>query len=159
ATRSLQPLMVVFAGWRQFHRSISVCVSAALLLLTGVVFWEENPSKKGGQKPSERKADEKHDKKAPLKVLEPAKLDHWTTLIPPTTPMGMDIYESGTYTAKDQATEPELFDRVRKAVALEWAQRVKQDAIASELKPAKVGTFEALFFESMIDARIGNKVH
>ena len=84
---------------------------------------------------------------------------HWTGCIPPTAPMGMDIYETGTYSAKDKATEPELFERVRKAVALEWAQRVKQGAQAGDLKPAKVGPFDSLFFESMIDARTGGKVH
>lgn len=84
---------------------------------------------------------------------------HWTACIPPTAPVGMDIYETGAYSARDKATEPELFERVRKAVALEWAQRVKQGAQADDLKPAKVGPFDALFFESMIDARTGNKVH
>ena len=73
---------------------------------------------------------------------------HWTACIPPTMPVGMDIYEVGTYSAKDKAKEPELFERVRKAVALEWAQRVKQDAQADDLKPAKVGPFDALFFEA-----------
>ena len=84
---------------------------------------------------------------------------HWTACIPPKAPVGMDIYEAGTYSANDQASEPALFEHVRKAVALDWAQRVKPEASAEELKPAKVGTFDALFFESMIDARDGGKVH
>jgi len=83
---------------------------------------------------------------------------HWTACIPSTASVGMDIYEAGTYSAKDKAAEPELFERVRQAVALDWAQRVKPDAKAADLKPAKVGTFDALFFESMIDARDGGKV-
>lgn len=83
---------------------------------------------------------------------------HWTACRPPTVPVGMDIYEVGTYSAKDKASEAALFERVRKAVALEWAQRVKEGAKADELKPAKVGPFDALFFESMIDARTGSKV-
>ncbi|MEA3208709.1 MAG: hypothetical protein QOE70_1766 [Chthoniobacter sp.] len=84
---------------------------------------------------------------------------HWTACIPPSAPMGMDIYETGTYSAKDKAREPELFERVRKAVALDWAQRVKPGSQADDLKRAKVGPFDALFFESMIDARTGSKVH
>jgi len=84
---------------------------------------------------------------------------HWTACRPSTVPVGMDIYEYGTYSTKDKAKEPELWERVRKEVALEWAQRVKKGAKADELKPAKVGSFDALFFESMIDARTGGQVH
>jgi hypothetical protein len=32
-----------------------------------------------------------------------------TACIPPTAPVGMDIYEIGAYSAKDRAREPELF--------------------------------------------------
>lgn len=84
---------------------------------------------------------------------------HWTACIPSTAPVGMDIYESGTYTARDKAKEPELLERVRTEVALQWAQRVKQDAIAAHLKPAKVGPFDALFFDAMLKARNGAQVH
>jgi len=54
-------------------------------------------------------------------------------------PDGMDIYEMGAYSAPDKAGEAELFPKIRGAVSLEWAQRVKPGAAESELKPAKSG--------------------
>ncbi|WP_395743872.1 hypothetical protein [Prosthecobacter sp.] len=84
---------------------------------------------------------------------------HWLACRPATFPVGMDIYEMGTYSAKKKEDEAALFEKVRKEVALEWAKRVKPEAKAEDLKPAKVGAYEALHFEAMIPARTGGDVH
>ncbi|WP_395737368.1 hypothetical protein [Prosthecobacter sp.] len=84
---------------------------------------------------------------------------HWQACRPKTFPVGMDIYEMGAYSTAKKEDEAALFEKVRKEVALEWAKRVKQDASADDLKPAKVGEFEALHFEAMIPARTGGDVH
>lgn len=78
---------------------------------------------------------------------------HWLACIPPTFLVGMDIYEMGTYSASKKANEAALFAKVRQEVALEWAQRVKKDAKAEDLKPVKVGGFDALHFDAMVPSQ------
>jgi hypothetical protein len=83
---------------------------------------------------------------------------YWLACIPPTFPVGMDIYEMGTYSADDKADEAALFAKVRQEVALQWAKRVKSDTQAADLKPAKVGGYEALHFEALLPTRNGKEV-
>src|SRR5207237_3081135 len=79
---------------------------------------------------------------------------NWLMLVPPSFPVGMDIYELGTYSSDDKATEKELFKKVRTEVAFEWAQRVAEDVDRTHLKPAKVGPYDALFFEAMVPSQL-----
>ncbi|WP_395749164.1 hypothetical protein [Prosthecobacter sp.] len=83
---------------------------------------------------------------------------HWVACIPPTFPVGMDVYELGTYSAAKKEDEAALFEKVRKEVALEWANRVKKDVKAADLKEAKVGSYEALHFDAMIPSREGKEI-
>ncbi len=83
---------------------------------------------------------------------------HWLMLIPPSFPVGMDIYEMGTYSAADPADEAELFKKVRAEVALEWAQRVYKEAETGDLTPAKVGDYDALYFEKLLGANQGKPI-
>jgi hypothetical protein len=84
---------------------------------------------------------------------------NWLMLIPPTFQVGLDIYESGTYSADDETETAELLARVPREVALEWAQRVKPETTAQALQPARVGAFDALFFESSVPSRLGYDLH
>ncbi|MCX7008255.1 MAG: hypothetical protein NTY53_13580 [Kiritimatiellaeota bacterium] len=84
---------------------------------------------------------------------------HWLTLVPPTFPVGLDIYEIGAYSAVDPAQEKALFKKVPAEVALEWAQRVKKNATRKELKPGKVGPYDAWFFEAMVPTHLGQDAH
>jgi len=80
---------------------------------------------------------------------------HWLMLIPPSFPVGMDIYEMGTYSADDKADEEDLSKKVRAEVALEWAKRVHPDAEPDDMRPAKVGQYEALSFEALVPSQLG----
>jgi len=75
---------------------------------------------------------------------------NWVMYVPPQFPVGMDIYEMGTYSTKDKAGETEFLERIRTDVALEWANRVNPKAIKADLKPAKAGQNEALFYETLL---------
>ena len=82
----------------------------------------------------------------------------WTMYVPPSFPVGMDIYEMGTYSHNKKEKETELFERVRSEVALEWAQRVHEGAKAKDLKPSHVGSYEAVYFEAMIPSQLGKDI-
>jgi hypothetical protein len=83
---------------------------------------------------------------------------NWLMCVPPSFPVGLDIYEMGNYSSADKATESAFRNKVRAAVALEWAQRVKENAVPDDLKRAKIATFDALFFESMIPSQLGKQI-
>jgi hypothetical protein len=74
---------------------------------------------------------------------------HWMMYIPPNFPVGMDIYEFGRYSTK-QDDKKAFFESIRTDVALEWAQRVNPETSEEDLKPANVGTYEALFYERLL---------
>ena len=84
---------------------------------------------------------------------------NWETYIPAVAPVGMDIYEMGQYSTKKRDGQAALMNRVRREMSLDWAHRVKPDAAEGDLKPAQVGKFEALHFDSMVPANDGRKVH
>ena len=79
---------------------------------------------------------------------------NWLMLIPPSFPVGMDIYEMGSYSSDDSDAEQELFTKVRAEVALEWAQRVHKQATAEDMQAAKVGPYDALYFEALVPSQL-----
>lgn len=83
---------------------------------------------------------------------------HWLAFIPATFPVGMDVHELGTYSAAGRRYEAALFIRVRQETALDWAKRVKPDAKLEDLKPARVGGFDALHFDALVPAQDGKDV-
>ena len=83
---------------------------------------------------------------------------NWVMHVPPTFPVGMDIYEMGRYSSEEKAGEQDFANKIRSAVALEWAQRINENARQEDLKPTKVGTFDALFYESMIPSQLGKEI-
>lgn len=89
---------------------------------------------------------------------KPVDKGHWLMLVPPAFPVGMDIYEMGTYSSSDKATEKEFLQRIRADVAVEWAQRVKEDVAQEDMKQAKVGAFDALHFEAMVPSQLGKEI-
>jgi hypothetical protein len=83
----------------------------------------------------------------------------WLMLVPPGFPVGLDIYEMGVYSADVQAEEPKLLERVPIGVALGWIARIQVNADKDSLKAAKVGTHDALFFETTVPSQVGEDVH
>ena len=83
---------------------------------------------------------------------------NWVMHVPPTFPVGMDIYEMGTYSPMEGDADAEFANRIRQQVALSWATRVNPEATAKDFKPAKVGEIDALYFESMVGSRVGKEI-
>ncbi len=83
---------------------------------------------------------------------------NWMMYVPPVCPLGMDIHELGTYSSDDKNKERDLLERVPREVSLEWAKRAKDEVDPKELKPAKVGSYDALFFDTMMPLRDGSTV-
>lgn len=92
------------------------------------------------------------------KGWKPVDRGNWTMFVPPTFAVGMDIYEMGTYSSDEKNHEKQLLARVPVEVSMEWARRVKKEAAQKDLQPAKVGAYDALFFESMIPSQSGAPV-
>lgn len=84
---------------------------------------------------------------------------NWTMFSPPEFPVGLDIYEMGTYSASSKSAEDELFKTIPKDVAMEWAKRVSPKAKADDFKTAKVGEYDCIFFESIVKSQIKKDVH
>jgi hypothetical protein len=84
---------------------------------------------------------------------------HWTMYIPPIFPVGMDIYEMGTYSVDDPLAEKELLKKVPTDVSMNWARRLQQSPAPEALKPAKVGPYDAVFFEFTFQSPQGQEVH
>ena len=82
---------------------------------------------------------------------------NWVMHVPPSFPVGMDIYEMGTYSSEEKAAKQDFANEIRSAVALEWAQRLNEKVQQEDLKPAKVGAFDALYYESMLPAQPGQR--
>jgi hypothetical protein len=83
---------------------------------------------------------------------------HWLMLVPPSFPVGMDIYELGSYSTDDKAAPSDWINSIRGEIALEWAQRVNPEATRDDLQPAKVGPYDALYFEALIDSQLDKKL-
>jgi hypothetical protein len=80
-------------------------------------------------------------------------------LVPPSAPVGLDIYDMGTYSSDEQAGKNELLKEVRQEMALEWARRVRKNADLKGMKTRRVGAHEALFFEAMVPSRMNKDIH
>ena len=89
---------------------------------------------------------------------KPIDKGNWVMYVPPSFPVGMAIYEMGTYSCNDKAKRKQLLFDVRRDIALEWAQRVSESAKEEDLKPAKVGPYDALYFEAMVDSQLDKKM-
>lgn len=83
---------------------------------------------------------------------------HWMMYVPPIYPLGMDIYELGTYSSDDKTKEKDLLKRVPRDVSFEWAKRSRDAVDPKDLKPAKVGPYDALNFETMMPLQDGTTV-
>jgi hypothetical protein len=84
---------------------------------------------------------------------------NWVMYTPPMFPLGMDIHEFGSYSSDDKTKEKELLKKIPIEVSMEWAKRAKDEVDPKELKPAKVGPYDALFFETMMPLRDGPTFH
>jgi hypothetical protein len=82
----------------------------------------------------------------------------WTMYSPPNFPVGMDIYEMGTYSPAENEASAEFAEKIRSAVALQWAQRVNKNAAEADFKSAKVGSIDAIYYESMIPSQLDKEV-
>jgi len=82
---------------------------------------------------------------------------NWMMYVPPVFPLGVDIHELGTYSSDDK-TDKDLLKRVPREVSMEWAKRAKDEVGPKEIKPAKVGSYDALYFETMMPLRDGSTV-
>jgi hypothetical protein len=71
----------------------------------------------------------------------------------------MDIYELGSYSTDDESAPADRMNTIRAAVSLEWAQRVSKTATIENLQAAKVGTYDALYFETLIASQPGQELH
>jgi hypothetical protein len=101
----------------------------------------------------------KRKKPFSVKLAEDWKMQdkgHWVMYSPPDFPVGMDIYEFGRYSTK-QDDKKTFFEKIRNDVALEWARRVNPETLADDLKPDKVGKYEALFYDKLLKGN-GKKI-
>jgi hypothetical protein len=69
--------------------------------------------------------------------------------------LGLNIHELGSYSSDDGTKENDLLKKVVAGVSLEWANRIKSGVDTTDLKPAKVGPYDALYFETLIPLRNG----
>jgi len=86
-------------------------------------------------------------------------VDHgnWVKHVPPVFPVGMDIYELGTFTT-DDADKAKFLRELPYDVSLDWARKVNQQAKLDDLKTAKVGPFDAVYYEAMIPSQAGKDI-
>jgi hypothetical protein len=83
----------------------------------------------------------------------------WVMYSPPGTDTSMDVYEMGTYTAQDKSAEPELLKKVPQELAIEWARKVKPKVKPTEFSSRKVGSHDAVYFETTVKSQSKKEVH
>lgn len=83
---------------------------------------------------------------------------HWTMYIPRQFPVGMDIYEFGTYSPSKKDDEQKFSDKIRTDVSLDWARRVEPKANEKDFEEAKVGQFDALHYEVLLKGQAGQEI-
>ena len=76
---------------------------------------------------------------------------------PPTFPVGIDFYEVGTYSLGTSI--PTTMERIVDDVALEWAKRANAKATMSDMAPARVGKFNARYFQARVASRMGGELN
>ena len=101
----------------------------------------------------------KHEKPYTIELADGWKsrdMGCWVMCKPEKFPVGMDIYELGSYSfAKDEKAGRK---RVREAAALEWAHRVAPDATIKDMKEVKVGDVSALFFTRKVPSALDQEL-
>lgn len=83
---------------------------------------------------------------------------HWVMYTSPKFPLAVDIHDLGTFSTDDPTQEKEFLERVPREVSLMWANRAKDNVRPEDLQPAKVGPYDALYFETMMPLRDGPTV-
>lgn len=83
----------------------------------------------------------------------------WVMCVPPTAPVGMDIYELGTYSSDTKTEDSKSLGRIPFDIALEWARRVKEKVDESEIRHVKVGSHDTCFFETTLPSKLGKDVY
>ncbi len=76
---------------------------------------------------------------------------------PPTFPVGIDFYEAGTYSFGNAAAN--AMERIVDDVALEWARRASPQAKISDMTFARVGGFNARYFQTRVASRFGGELN
>jgi hypothetical protein len=66
---------------------------------------------------------------------------------PEIAPVGMDIYMMGTYSVSEGDDKPELYKKVRDALALQFASAFKKDVTVKEMEDVKIEDLNALHFK------------
>lgn len=69
-----------------------------------------------------------------------------TVFVPPTAPVGMDVYYMGHYSSDKPSDLPELYTNARKHVSKLFAERFKEDVSDKDFSSEKVCGAEATFF-------------
>ncbi len=67
---------------------------------------------------------------------------------PPTFPVGMDIYQLGSYSAQETKNEVKLFNDIRENLALRFAKGFNPNVKAKDMQIVKVDEADALYFEA-----------
>jgi hypothetical protein len=52
-----------------------------------------------------------------------------------------------------------LLKRIPQDLAMMWAKRVSEDAAKKDLKPAKVGSYDAIYFDTMVPTKLRQQAH
>lgn len=85
-------------------------------------------------------------------------MGHWTKYNPGSTfPVGMDIYEMGTYSV-DDAKDSGSLKQIPKQILSEWAKRIRQNPDVLGFQTVKVGPFDAKLFECELEGKSGEKL-
>ncbi|MDX2108263.1 MAG: hypothetical protein SFY67_17850 [Candidatus Melainabacteria bacterium] len=83
-------------------------------------------------------------------------MGHWVKYSPPKFPVGLDIYEMGTYSSSDG--DAAKLKNIPGDLLLEWAKRIKQSPTTADLKKGKIGTFDADLYECEISGKDDKKL-
>lgn len=82
---------------------------------------------------------------------------NWVMYVPPAFIVGMDIHNMGQYSS-DGDNQSDFFRGVAEEVSLEWARRIGQKISAADLTAAKVGKYDAQFFDVTLPTRDGKQL-
>ena len=76
-------------------------------------------------------------------------------ITPPECPIGLDIFELGTFTS--DSSDNSFYDKIAKDIALTWAKRVTRSSELTEsvLSESEVAKHKAYYFEKTIPTKIG----
>ena len=66
---------------------------------------------------------------------------------PTTAPVGLDIYMMGTYSISEKEDQAKLFNKVRDAIALQFARHFKEDVTPKDMEEVKINDLKALHFK------------